>query len=127
MERKHFLTAAMGAAAVLAATGLAANAAPPQGPISTPMPPQPVPGSTPTPTRTHNPNWQRGQGRSNHNISKVRHHLEHVIDELQHDQYDYGGHRETALDLLQRARTELLAAEQYESQHPGGQPTARPF
>ena len=95
MERKTFLAAAAGAGAALA-TAAAALAAP-----------------------TPNPKWMRNQNRSDVNVRRVRRHLEHVIDELQHDRHDYGGHREKALDLLQRARQELLAAEQFDAAHPG--------
>ena len=59
---------------------------------------------------THN--WHRNDMKSNRNIRMIRKHLEHVIDELQHDQHDYAGHRLKALDLLNQARQELLAAEQ---------------
>ena len=61
----------------------------------------------------------RGEWGSNHSISRVRYRLERVIDNLQRDQHDYGGHRVKALELLQQARQELLAAEQYEKAHPG--------
>lgn len=60
----------------------------------------------------------RNQGWSNHNITHVRTRLERVIDSLQQDRHDYGGHREQALDFLQRAREQLLEAEQYQTQHP---------
>jgi len=115
MERKGFLTAAMGAATAIVATGLAAAAAP----VVTPS-------MMPRPRPTHSP-FQRGQYRSDRNIAKVRHHLEKVIDELQHDQHDYHGHRETALDLLRQAREQLLDAEQYDSKHPDNGATAQPF
>jgi len=122
MERKGFLTAAMGVAAAVAATGIAATAAPPVGvppPVVTP-PGQPQPRPTSS-------GWQRGQNHSNRNITRIRKHLERVIDELQHDQHDYGGHRETALDLLQQARAQMLSAEDYESKHPEPQSTTRPI
>ncbi len=64
-------------------------------------------------------NHMRGEWRSNRNIRAVRTRLERVIDSLQRDRHDYGGHRELALDALQKARAELLAAEQYEQSHPG--------
>jgi Spy/CpxP family protein refolding chaperone len=113
MERKGFLAAAVGAATAVVATGFAAAAAPPVIPPPT-MEPRPYP----TPTGNHH--WQRNQQKSDRNITRVRTHLERVIDELQHDQRDYDGHREKALDLLQRARTELLAAENYDREHPNG-------
>ena len=113
MERKGFLAAAVGAATAVVASGLAAAAAPP-------VIPPPTMAPRPYPTPTDNRHWERNQRRSDRNITRVRTHLEHVIDELQHDQRDYDGHREKALDLLQRARTELLAAEEYDRTHPNG-------
>jgi Spy/CpxP family protein refolding chaperone len=112
MERRGFLSAAVGVATALVATGLAAAAAPPAIPPPT-MAPRPYPSPS------GNPNW-RNQQHSDRNISRTRKRLERVIDELQQDQRDYDGHREKALDLLQRARTELLAAEQYDRAHPNG-------
>jgi hypothetical protein len=94
MERKHFLATAAGVGAALA--GVSAALA--------------VPVTTPTMAPRHP--WTRGEAHSNRNIRMVRKHLEHVIDELQHDQHDYGGHRVKALDLLNQARQELLLAEQ---------------
>jgi Spy/CpxP family protein refolding chaperone len=110
MERKGFLTAAIGAATALAGTALAAAAAP--GSVVAPptMEPRPVASG----------HWLRGENMSNRNITRIRVKLERVIDELQHDQRDYDGHREKALDLLQRARTELLAAENWDKSHPNG-------
>lgn len=116
MERKGFLAAAAGIATAVAASGLAAAAAPPVVVPPATMVPRPQPYSTATPNR----HWQRNQHRSDRNISNVRRHLEHVIDELQHDQHDYGGHRETALDLLRQAREQLVIAERFDAQHPNG-------
>lgn len=59
----------------------------------------------------------RGQPGSNRNIWGVRRRVESMIDQLQRDQRDYGGRRETAIDNLQKARTELLAAERDASSH----------
>ncbi len=58
------------------------------------------------------PAFATTQGQSNRNLWHVRQRLEADIDMLQHDQRDYGGHRVTALNDLQAARNELLAAEQ---------------
>jgi hypothetical protein len=74
----------------------------------------------PRPYPTASGHWLRGENKSNRNITRVRVRLEHVIDELQQDQRDYDGHREKALDLLQRARAELLLAEQWDRSHPNG-------
>jgi Flp pilus assembly protein TadB len=98
MERKRFLATAAGVGAALASVSAALAA------------PAPVNTMAPTAAPTHH--WMRGETRSNRNIRQVRRHLEHVIDELQHDQQDYAGHRVKALDLLNQARQELLLAEQ---------------
>lgn len=73
----------------------------------------------PAPGTTARPAWMRGEGRSNYNIHRVRMRLERVIDQLQHDQRDYGGHRVAAINYLQQGRNELLQAEQYDKAHPG--------
>lgn len=61
----------------------------------------------------------RGQHGSNHNLRSERRRLERIIDSLQHDDRDYGGHRARAIQLLQQARAELDAALQYDRDHPG--------
>lgn len=61
----------------------------------------------------------RGERGSARNIIVVRRRLEAMIDQLQRDQRDFGGHREKAVDLLQQARAELNAAIQYDATHPG--------
>lgn len=53
----------------------------------------------------------RGDCSSNHNLAHVHRRLDGAIDRLQHDRHDYGGHREGAIDDLQRARADLIAAE----------------
>src|SRR5262249_46176829 len=108
MERKYFLAAAAGIGTLLgsAATALA------------------VPSASGSPTPSSGHTWRRNEAKSNHNIREVRRHLDRVIDELQHDQHDYGGHRVRALDLLNQARQELLLAEQAEPK-PGA--TAHPM
>jgi hypothetical protein len=60
---------------------------------------------------------QRPQGRSDANIMRVRTQLEAVIDNLRRDQSDYGGHKAKAEELLQSARQELLAAEEFARSH----------
>ncbi|HEY7979995.1 MAG TPA: hypothetical protein VID19_00810 [Candidatus Eremiobacteraceae bacterium] len=115
MERKGFLTAAIGVATTMAATALAAAAAP-----SSVAAPSVVPPPTMAPRPYPSGHWQRGENMSNRNITRVRVKLERVIDELQHDARDYDGHREKALDLLRRGRTELLAAENWDRSHPNG-------
>jgi len=63
--------------------------------------------------------YLRGERGSARNIFRVRHRLERLIDELQNDQRDYGGHRVQAIQFMQQARQQLLLAEQYDLQHPG--------
>lgn len=109
MERKRFLATAFGVGAALAAASAALAA--------------PNPTNTMTPA---NHQWNRGEYRSNRNIRIVRKHLERVIDELQHDQHDYAGHRERALDFLNRAREELLLAEQASTSTSNRKPVAAP-
>ena len=60
---------------------------------------------------------QRGERGSARNIMVVRHNLERLIDQLQRDRHDYGGHREKAVDLMSQARNELLQAEAYDATH----------
>jgi hypothetical protein len=49
---------------------------------------------------------------SNSNLAYVHRRLDGAIDQLQHDQRDYSGHRVAAINDLQNARNELVAAEQ---------------
>ena len=101
MERKNFLATAAGIGAALAAASTALGAA-----LPTPMPGSTLP-----------PHARRNARASDANIRRVRRRLERVIDELQHDQHDYGGHRQRALDFLNQARQELLLAEQSDTGH----------
>ena len=117
MERKQFLgsVAGVGALLTMAATALAA-------PVGS------TPGGMPSPAPSGSPKhgWHRNEAKSNKNIREIRKHLDKVIDELQHDTHDYAGHREKALDLLNRARQELLLAEQSADKATPA-PTARPM
>ena len=49
---------------------------------------------------------------SNSNLWHVHRRLDGAIDQLQHDQRDYGGHRVAAISDLQNARNEIVVAEQ---------------
>jgi hypothetical protein len=115
MERRRFLGSVAGVGALLTMASVALAA-----PVGS------TPGGMPSPGPTASPkhNWRRNDSKSNKNIREIRKHLDKVIDELQHDQHDYAGHREKALDLLNRARQELLAAEQSAQSTPA--PTAHP-
>jgi inosine/xanthosine triphosphate pyrophosphatase family protein len=61
----------------------------------------------------------RGERGSGHNLMLVRRRLEKLIDELQRDQRDYGGHRIAAIDAMQQARAQLDEALEYDRAHPG--------
>ena len=50
---------------------------------------------------------------SNSNLAFVHHRLDGAIDQLQHDQRDYGGHRVDAINDLQNAREQLVEAERW--------------
>jgi len=58
-----------------------------------------------------------GQQESNDSLTAARQHLETAIDALQRDTHDYGGFRVKAMDAMQAARTQILDALQYRSQH----------
>ena len=55
--------------------------------------------------------------RSDRNLLQVRGNLEHIIDVLQRDNHDYGGHRAAAIAALQRARQDIIIALRYDSRH----------
>jgi hypothetical protein len=112
MERKAFLSTAAGIGGILAGASAALAAPISVAPPVATMVPRPGVTGTPNPST-----WHRNDYKSNRNIRNVRRHLEHVIDELSHDQHDYGGHRVKALELLNQARSELLLAEQAGQTH----------
>lgn len=53
---------------------------------------------------------QRGQRGSNRNLAAIRARLNGIIDSLQADTDDYGGHKASAIHHLQEAQAELTAA-----------------
>lgn len=59
----------------------------------------------------------RGQCASDVNLNVVRRNIERVIDVLQRDNRDYGGHRASALKLLGEGRKMLKAAIAFDSTH----------
>ena len=59
----------------------------------------------------------RGQGGSNRDIWGVRRWVAGLIGQLNRDNRDYGGHKAAAINALQAARGEMLAAEQYAQGH----------
>ena len=90
MTRKKFLAGAAGVAATVAAAGAAFAQTPPT----------------------------RGEIGSARNLVNVRSGLERLIDQLQHDQADYGGYRVRAIEAMQRARADLAAALRWDALHP---------
>jgi len=102
MRRKEFLATIAGIAATLAASGVAL--------AQTTAPNQMPPGQKPP---------GRGEYSSGRNIRRVHQMLERAIDELQHDQRDYGGYRVKAIAELQQAREDLTAALKWDKSHPG--------
>jgi|GEM_PF-4931207 len=63
--------------------------------------------------------WElRGERGSARNLNAVRRHIEVAIDQLQRDQFDFGGHREAAIDLLQQAHAQIIAAMQWDATQP---------
>jgi len=54
---------------------------------------------------------------SDANLNVVRRNVEHIIDVLQRDLGDYGGHRVKAISLLQQGRESLKDAIQYDDTH----------
>lgn len=55
--------------------------------------------------------------RSDRNLLLVRGHIERIIDVLQRDNHDYGGHRVAAIGLLQQARQDIVIALRYDNIH----------
>ena len=62
----------------------------------------------------------RGNRGSDQNIRREYRRLEQVIDGLQRDQRDYGGHRAQAIEALQQARRQLDEALEYDRTHGPG-------
>ena len=59
---------------------------------------------------------RNGRG-SDQNLRREIRRLEGVIDTLQRDRHDYGGHRVTAIADLQQAREQLEQGLQYDQGH----------
>lgn len=89
MTRKEFLAGAGALAATVAAAGAAGAQVPPRGEVG-----------------------------SARNLIHVRAALEGLIDQLQHDQADYGGYRVRAIAAMQRARADIVAALEWDATHP---------
>ena len=76
-------------------------------------------GAQPAPVSSPAPQHLRGERGSARNLLAVRRHLERAIDGLQHDQRDYNGYREKAIDAMQNARGDIQAAIDWDATHPG--------
>ena len=61
----------------------------------------------------------RSEWGSASNIAAVRNRLDGLVDQLQRDNRDYGGHRVAAINDMQQAQAQLTAALQYDRTHPG--------
>jgi len=59
----------------------------------------------------------RGEVGSARNLQDVRARLEALIDQLQHDQHDYGGFRVRAIGAMAQARQDLDAALRWDATH----------
>ena len=101
ITRKDFLATAAGVAATLAASRVALAA---------------TNSSNTTPPATQPPT--RGELGSARNLKRVRVALERLIDQLQHDQHDFGGYRVKAIVAMQQARADLDQALQWDATHP---------
>jgi len=62
-------------------------------------------------------NGMRGQCASDVNLNQVRRDVERVIDQLQRDDTDYGGHRVDAIALLLQGRQQLVEAIEWDATH----------
>jgi hypothetical protein len=107
VERKHFLAAAGAIVAALSAAGVASGAS------------LPVPVNTASPGPSASPYYRRrGERGSHYDLRHADRAIEHIIDRLQRDQTDDGGHRIAAIADLQQARAQIAAALQYGQTHP---------
>jgi hypothetical protein len=61
----------------------------------------------------------RSEWGSASNIARVRNGLGSLIDQLQRDNRDYGGHRVAAIGEMRQAQADLTAALRYDRAHPG--------
>ena len=70
------------------------------------------------PDPSPNPTLQvRGQMGSNHNLAQIEQRLNNIINQLAHDQSDYGGHKAKAMQMLRAAQGQLNKAEHYAAAH----------
>jgi hypothetical protein len=68
-------------------------------------------------TQLDQANGIRGQCSSDVNLNEVRRDVERVIDLLQRDNTDYGGHRADAIALLQQGHQQLVEAIEWDATH----------
>ena len=97
MTRKGFLAAVAGLATAFATSTVAFGQ-----------------GQTPPPNQTE----PRPQHASNRNLHRVREMLGRLIEQLDHDDHDYGGYRVKAIEDMRHAHQSLDAALKWEKDHP---------
>jgi hypothetical protein len=108
MERKHFITAAIGASVLVAAAGAALAATP--APYDTSFPSE---GGNPClGTRGNYGGGPRAQGSPDPNaiLEHAERNLSRIISTLERDPNDYSGHKGQAIGYLQQALTQLQDA-----------------
>jgi hypothetical protein len=111
MDRKHFLTATSAIAAMIAAAGAAIASTP--TPDATPVPSAPFPSRSPrpgSPSPSLHGHLHRAGATQASDLEHIHRRLERLIDMLEGDPGDYGGHRSGAIGYLQQADNEIVAA-----------------
>jgi hypothetical protein len=61
---------------------------------------------------------RRNETRSAYSVANERMRVQKMIGKLEKDNRDYGGHRVAAINWMQQAGNELLAAQQFDTAHP---------
>ncbi len=114
MERKRFLAAAAMASAAFAAVGVAANGDSASTGNSGSSACQPG-ASLPRPSGSPHPHTARTPVSE---VESAERHVERVVQMLQRDPNDYGGHKAPAIAALLQASGELQQAVAYNTEHP---------
>jgi hypothetical protein len=105
MERKHFITTAIGAGAAVAAAGATLAATP--SPYSTNYPSA---GNPCMPSRPNYADMPHGSPDPNAILEHAERNLSRIIGMLERDPNDYSGHKAEAIGYLQQALTQLQNA-----------------